>query len=481
MWIAARRLAGSPGDRRGRASREAGVALLVVLLILLVVAAASASFIWFMNQQQARAGARFRSVAAFALAEAGVHRAMAILESTAPDGRPGRSWRPQAFSETTSLGPLQGRYTVSIANGPGDALFITSTGEVGGLARRLRARVHLASPALLVAVYGTSIVRLEGPPTATFILPYGAGIGDRPWVHIASGQGIWIANSETLLNKSGVAFRTAPGPVDAPEGPGSATSLPRPGPLRLMLASGADLRIDEFEQQITADQLRTVGIDVAGVELRAGPLPVIPAADRTYFRAQATANAANARLNRAAGRYAGDGDLERKRDSVYTAGQFTELLDYLRSLSQPPSLQGIIYVTGGFALDGQRLRIDDGTLVVEDTVRLDQGASLELVHSGTTRTLPGLVLLDEAQCIVTGEASLRVHGLVYANRVMDVGRGARVDVVGSVLGDDPGFSFVNSGGTVVIRYDPAVLGTPGLRTSDDQPVIAWVAAWEELP
>ena len=32
-----------------------------------------------------------------------------------------------------------------------------------------------------------------------------------------------------------------------------------------------------------------------------------------------------------------------------------------------------------------------------------------------------------------------------------------------------------------ISYDPAVLGTPGLLTPDDAPVIAWVTAWEDLP
>ena len=36
-------------------------------------------------------------------------------------------------------------------------------------------------------------------------------------------------------------------------------------------------------------------------------------------------------------------------------------------------------------------------------------------------------------------------------------------------------------GAIVIRYDPAVLGTPGLRVPVDAPVIAWVARWEELP
>jgi hypothetical protein len=58
---------------------------------------------------------------------------------------------------------------------------------------------------------------------------------------------------------------------------------------------------------------------------------------------------------------------------------------------------------------------------------------------------------------------------------------AQVDIVGSLLSADHDLSFWNSGSTVVIRYDPAVMGTPGLRVPDGTPMIAWIAAWEELP
>jgi len=33
----------------------------------------------------------------------------------------------------------------------------------------------------------------------------------------------------------------------------------------------------------------------------------------------------------------------------------------------------------------------------------------------------------------------------------------------------------------MIRYEPAVLGTPGLRVPEGVPVVAWVAASEDLP
>src|SRR3990170_7799580 len=163
------------------------MALLVVLVIMLAVASSSASFVWFMNQQQTRAGARYRAAAATAVAEAGVHKALSVLERVNPDGpSPVRTWRPGAYSEPVRAGALEGRFTVSMADEADGAILITSIGETGGLTRRLRARVYLASPALLVALYGASLVRFERPPASLVIVPYSAGIGDRPWIHIAA-------------------------------------------------------------------------------------------------------------------------------------------------------------------------------------------------------------------------------------------------------------------------------------------------------
>jgi hypothetical protein len=90
-------------------------------------------------------------------------------------------------------------------------------------------------------------------------------------------------------------------------------------------------------------------------------------------------------------------------------------------------------------------------------------------------------VLDDGALVVTRDARLRVHGLVYANRRIDIGINARIDIVGAVLANDPELSFRSFAASVVIRYDPAVFGTPGLRVRDDAPVVAWVAAWEELP
>lgn len=462
---------------------QPGMALIVVLVILVAVSGTSASLIWFMNQQQTRAGAHLRAAAASAAAEAGVHRALSILESVAPDNRtPGRTWRPAAYSETLRVGPLEGRYTISLADGPGGAILINSAGEVAETTRRLRARVYLASPALLAGLHGASVVRFEQPPAAAVILPYGAGIGDRPWIHVAAGRSIWFVTTNVSINNPEWVPESAPGPVDAPAGAGSATGRLRPGPVRLLLARGADLTLGQERQSVDVLQLRVMGVYIDGVVLRAEALPSLPVVDRTYYRSQAEANTRNASLNEAAGRFIGDHMLQRKRDSLYSEREFEDLQGYIKSGPAPPQMTGMIYVTGGVSLlEGERLHIADGALVAESTVHISQGAVLEITHTATTRTLPGLIVLGNGGLYVTQEARLRVHGLVYAGRTIDVNKGARVDVVGAVLGNDGDLAFQNTAGIVVIRYDPAVMGTPGLHVAEGDPVVAWVAAWEELP
>jgi len=462
---------------------NAGMALLVVLVILLVITGSSASFIWFMNQQQSRAGARYRAATAMAAAEAGVHRALSILETRAPGGAsPGRLWRPAAYTETVQREAIEGRFTLSVADDPSGAILITSVGEAGGVARRLRARIYLASPSLLAALHGSSFIRLERPPAATFILPYGAGIGDRPWIHMAAGRGIWFATTDVSINDPRLALDAGPGPVDAPAGASSATRLPRPGPVRLLLAPGAELTLGQSQVRVDVQQLRTMGVYLEGAVLRPTALPELPDVDRAFYQAQAAANTRNAGLNEAAGQYLGDSDLARKRDSLYTQHEFEQVQVYLKDGRQPPRLAGVIYVKGEMALlEGEQLQIVDGALVTEGTVHLSSGAVLEVTHSAATRTLPGVIVLDNGRLMVTQGARLRVHGLVYVNSAIDIGEGARVDIVGTVLGNDPGLSFRSRAATVVIRYDPAVLGTPGLRVPPDAPVVAWVAAWEELP
>jgi hypothetical protein len=344
------------------------------------------------------------------------------------------------------------------------------------------ARAYLAPPTLLAALHGSGFVRLESPPAATIILPYGAGLGDRPWIHIAAGRGIWFATPDVSINNPTAALRAGPGPVDAPAGPSSATAVPRPGPVRLLLAQSAELTLGPTQTRVDVQQLRVMGAYIDGAVLRSAELPPPPEVDRTFFEREAANNTRNAALNAAAGRYFGDDDLARKRDSRFTQTEFEKIQVYLQETHQPARFRGVSYIAGDMTLvEGESMQILDGALITEGTVRLSAGAVLEIEHSTGTRTMPGLMVLDNGALVVTRGARLRAHGLVYVNRAIDIGEAATLDVVGAVMGNDPGLSFRNMASTVVIRYDPAVLGTPALQLPADVPVVAWIASWEELP
>jgi hypothetical protein len=458
------------------------MALLAVLVLLLLVAGSSASFIWFMSQQQTWAGARHRSAAAALAAEAGVHRALSILETGTQEGSStGPSWRPAAYSDTLSVGSFQGRFTLSLADDADGAVLVTSAGQVAGVTRRLRARIYLASPVLLAALYGNSFVRFERPRARMVILPYSAGVGGSPWIHIAAGKGITFASANVSINAPSETFEASPGPVDTPEGGGDAARLPAPGPIRLLLARNAELSMGQPAQRVDVQQLRVMGIRIDGEALRTTTLPAPPEIDRAYFQTLARLNAANANLNAGAGKHAGDEELGRKRDSLYTQGQFERLQTYLQSGLQPTGLRGVIYVGGGVTLfDQQQITITDGALITEGMLRLGVGAGLQVTHSAATRRLPGIIVLDGA-LLVTQRARARAHGLVHADRLIDLWESAYLDVVGAVVGADRALSFRNLSGTSIIRYDPAVLGTPGLRAANGSPAVVWVASWEELP
>lgn len=471
----ARRLVpGRPGD--------AGMALLVVLVILLAVGSSSASFIWFMNQQQARAGARYRAAAAVAAAEAGVHRALAVLEGAAPapDGAQGRAWRPAGYTERMWARGVESWFTLTLSDADGGAILVTSVGHAGGISRRLRARVFLPSPVLLAAMHGAGLIRIEKAPAAIVLRAYGQA-GDRPWVHMAAGRGVWFAATDVSVNDPAVAVEAGPGPVDPPGTPAT-TRLDTGGPARLLLARDAELLIGADRRRLEIEQLREGGIHLAQIVVREQALPAPPEVNTAYYQALAAASRANAALNEAAGTYLGDADLARKADSLYTTAEFRRVLSYLRGVEPAPALRGLIYVSGGVAIgDGQRVRITDGALVTEGSVVVGEGAGLEVTHSAATRTLPGVVVAREGALVVSAGATLRAHGLVYASRVIDLGEGAVADIVGVIVGADRGLSIRTLAATLVVRYDPAVLGTPGLRVAPEAPVIAWIAQWEELP
>jgi hypothetical protein len=249
-----------------------------------------------------------------------------------------------------------------------------------------------------------------------------------------------------------------------------------------MLARDAEFTLGDGAQPVNAQQLRLIGIDVGSVARLSGSFPKLPDVDRHFYRALAATNAQNDGINAMAGTYVGDTDLARKRDSLYSAEQFEALQRFLRLEARSDRFRGIVYVSGPVVLlNGEILRVTDGTLVTEGSLHIGDGASLEIIHSPVARTIPGVLVLNSSRLIVSGRAArLRVDGLVYVEGSFEVAGGAGVEVVGSVLAGGHGVSFRNSASAVVVHYDPAILSTPGLRVPADSPVVAWVASWEEL-
>lgn len=469
-------------ENQGRQRQQRGQALLGVLVILLAVSGSAASFIWFMNQQQTRVGQRYRSMAALNAAEAGVHRALGFLETASPDGQiPGRDWQTPRYADTVRVGSLEARFTVSVQAEPSGARVVTSVGEVGGVTRRIRVRVHLASPALLAALNGAGIVKIEPQPAATLLVGYGAGTTDLPWIHIMAGRAVWFTTGGVSVNDPNTAVTLSPGPVDPVTGQGGIGKM-QVTPLRIALARNAILAAGAADLPADVTQLRAFGISIEEVVSRSDDWPAIPGVDKAYYQSVAAANIANAAINTAAGRYASDEGLARKTDSEYSGADFLKVTTYLTSVQNPPHLRGVIYIHGiVFIPEGAKLQIQDGALITESTVHLSRNAGLSIVHSSATRTLPGMIVLDLGKLTLAQGARLQAHGLVYANRSIEAGDGATLDVVGAVLGNDPGLSFRTSAATTGIRYDPAVLGTPGLVVAENAPVVAWIASWEEVP
>ncbi len=467
-----------PSPLHRGAGDESGQTLLVVLIILIAVAASSTSFIWFMNQQQTRAGSRYRSAAALTVAQAGLARALAIIESTAPDGTPGRDWRPSAHTEALATGSIEGGYTIAVQDHPEWGLLVTSEGRAGAAVRRIQARVVPAPPALLAALYASASLRLVRPPAALAIAPYGA-IAEQPWVGIAAGGEIWFASERVRLNDPAASPALPAGPLD-PLGIIDRPEIRPPLPLlRVLLLKEAGVLLGEARREADADRLRAAGFAVAEVR-RVPALPPLPEPAMELYARLAEENRANALLNRAAGRFAGDHDLERKEDSRYDAAQMARLITYLNAQSRDERLRGMIYVGGRVTVPPrERLEIADGTLVAENTVKVDEEGELRVTHTARSRFLPGVIVLDPGGLVLGRGARLFAHGLVDAAQLIDLAEEAVVDVVGAIAARASGLSLRNGGASIALRYDPAVLGTYGLRVSAKDPVVAWVAAWEE--
>lgn len=464
-----------------RQAFESGHVLLAVLIMFMAISLSATSFIWFMNQQQTYAGRRYQDVAALYAAEGGIQRVLAALESASQDDGPGRSWRPRDYAEPFESGPLKGRFTVSVEGNGDGSLVVTSEGVVGSATRRLQARVSLASPALLAALYGASVVQFERPTATVVILPYGRTLTTERWVHVAAGEAIRFVDTGASAINAPVTFEVPVGPLEALDRTREGCRAGGLRPARLLLANDAELMVSKGLHRVDLQQLRAQGFHLDGHLIEVDRFPSPPQVDRNFYSSLAAANTANAEINRLAGQRANNRQLAQRRNSLYQPQEMIEILRYDASRRSPTTLRGLIYVAGGLELaDGSRLAIVDGALVAERSIFIGEKAELTITHTPQMRTFPGLLVLDQGGLMLDEKAKLKAHGLVYVSRSLDIGQGAVVELVGALLAKDPMLSVRNDGGQILICYDQAVLGTPGLRVGADEPIIAWVSDWREV-
>ncbi|MGH2374681.1 MAG: hypothetical protein ACRDIC_14595 [bacterium] len=466
--------------------------MLIVLLVLFILTINAFTFVSMMHGQQAAGGARYRKTAAFYLAEAALARAVWLLENSAePGGVGGVGWRPTDHREVYRVGALDGEVRIRIADENDGHLALTGQGEVASTVREIRMVARLTPGALRYPLFSRGAVWLDGE-ARTYLVPLqpGARPCERPGGHLAAGGEIWVRDQRVRLNAlesialdltSGTVrdhelfgFPAAPHPAD----PAFVDAI---GSLTLL--DGAPVHVRDGRKRVTDPSSLSSFVPGTYVRsFRTGDRIDLPAVDFEHYRALAARNRENAALHKALG-------WEGKEGSVYTAGEIGRILDHLNDpYARVTALRGVVYMVGNLTLaSGQRLAIDNGALIVDGSLVLQSKARLQVRQGDTAgrppgaERLPGVVTRGGGVILIGPNAKFATEGLVFASGTFDVHRDAFVDIAGSLLAAGPGVGFRNGGGTVVIRYDPAVMRTAGIRLADGARGVAVAPiSWQEV-
>lgn len=451
--------------------RESGQALVMVLVMMMIVQGVALAFLSRVNFEQRLAGASARSLAALYLAEAGVQKALQMLEDGAI------AVHANGNFETLPGEPLgRGAFAIeAIEPSPGGQIAIVARGEVGGARRRVKVFVRLGPEALAYGVFAANNISLDGQ-SKTYLLPYRAGRGGcRCPGNLAAGAAIRFETVRVALNAfRGTRLVLREGAVTDRMLLESLPATPAgEGRIDLVLAGSAHLFSGVEHAPVTLDKLRrdVANLGVRGVRSR--PALAAPSLDLAALRVLAEANTANAALNKAAGEEGAEAGLRSKSHSRYTLEEFEILLDYLKDHPKH-ILRGMILVEGDVHLDeGMKVTITDGGLVAIGDIVVGEGARLEVRHGAAARGLPGIVAWEGGSIEIEEKAVAIADGLVLADRDVDVTEGV-LDVIGAVAAKN----VLNRDGTVVVRYDSSVLATVGVRRAGKG--VAEVLSWQEL-
>lgn len=462
----------------GAVRRENGQALVMVVVVMMILQVIAWAFLARMNIEQRLAGGSTRSFAALYLAEAGLQRALVMLEQGAPaDAAADGSSVP--YRETL----VSGAFTIETIERRADGLVaVVVSGEVAGASRRLQALVRLGPEALSYGIYARDVVSLEGQ-SRTYVVPHHVGWGQRRRGAAVAAGGEIRFDPQAELN----VFRGRPLSLREGQVPDetllstSATDDSARGLVDLVLAGNARLRAGVTYIPPRLEDLRQY-VEELGVRRVTTRAPVaMPSLDVDYYRKLAEANTANAAINAAAGAFGGYPDLRTKTHSRYSAEELLAIVDYFARTKLPdPVLHGVIFAYGPLELRGAaRLTILDGALFVKGDLLIGEGVRLEVRHTPRARFLPGLVAsaVEPAQSgtiQVERGATAIVDGLVLAGGNVDV-LGGVLDVTGSMAGRN---IVNNSSGATMIRFDPGAGAVAGLLRSDR--VFAISIGWQEL-
>lgn len=441
---------------------QRGSSLLTVLIVTLALTVSAHSYIWYMQRNLTAAGARHRKMTGYYLAQAGIQYALAMVDR--------RQRLPHSVErEVTAeaIGGVRGRFKVSLTQEYGNQTYASSIGIAGDTSVHVSALITPAPRILLAALAGRSIQLEEASRTvitpwmATSFPWYHMGVVDELRILLRRGKPVIIGNQEPPLSAA----------------PGSDWIVREPfQDLRVLLGPRAVVATEAGQVNQVQLELLALPVDLTPASLNG--FPPIPTIDKSFYRQLAGRNRANGQINAAAGRKVNLHDLETKTDSFYTPHEMVAVLDYLQT--QPEAaLSGVVYVTGGVDLQpGMHLRLVDGMLLAESNIQVGEGAELDVIHHLSMRRLPGVFLLEGGALMLEQAARVRIDGLLYAEGTIDISSNALLEVAGAVIANDAMIGLRNAG-ELVILYDQSVLGTPGLRLPPTEPIVPWIASWQE--
>ncbi len=450
--------------------RQEGQALVIVLVVMLILQIAAWAFVSRMNFEQRLAGDSVRSLSAFYAADAGLQKVLWALEELGPE----------SFSNEEGSLPHQealasGAFVIEkLEHLPGGLTSFVVRGEVREAVRRLKALVRTGPEALAYGLYGQAIVSFDGQ-ARTYIVPCRAEErGCRRGGDLAVGGEVRFNSPHVALNDfRGILLPLREGRIADTLLLSAARGMDSASGLDIVLTGEAGLWSGIKQTPVGLDELRRQVRELGVRRLRVRAALQTPSVDANYYASMAEANTANDAINAAAGLMGSERGLREKTHSRYTEEEFEVILEYLKE--HPAPMRGVLFVDGDITVpEHGRLTIVDGALILNGNIEIKPRARLEVQHGQTTRMLPGVVALGGGTIQIRKEAAAVIDGLILAGKDVQVDGGI-LDVIGSVVTRN----FLSDDGTSVIRYDPIVLATAGLRST-------WrgfveLLSWQELP